>query len=68
MTLHVDIFEPGDPPGEPTLTHTVHGDTRADCERLIRTHAKYDRFLRAALTRPGMFKGIPLRHRERWEA
>jgi len=44
----------------PVLAHTAYGRTRDAAVAILRVHAKYDRFLRAALT-TRRFRGIPLR-------
>lgn len=54
----VNIFEGEDP--APVLSHIAYGETFAEAEQIIRVHAKYDSFLRAALEGRA-FRGIPLR-------
>lgn len=54
----VNIFEGTDP--DPVLSHVAYGGTYEEAERIIRVHAKYDSFLRAALEGRD-FKGIALR-------
>jgi hypothetical protein len=44
----------------PVLSHTAYGRTYAEAAAIVRVHAKYDSFLRAALT-TRRFRGIPLR-------
>lgn len=56
--LVASIFEGDDP--EPVLTHVAYGATYAEAEQVLRVHAKYDSFLRAALEGRA-FRGIPLR-------
>lgn len=57
MILIVETYENAD--ATPILVHEFIGSTRAECERIMRVHAKYDEFLRASLT-TGVFHGITL--------
>lgn len=57
MILVVETYEGN--AARPVLIHEFPGKTLKDCYRIMGVHAKYDAFLRAALT-TGVFHGITL--------
>jgi len=59
MTLIVDTYEGND--RHPILSHTFRATSLVECYRIMGLHAKYDSFLRAALT-TGDFHGIKVRN------
>ena len=61
--LQHDIYEGQDT--SPVLSHLFYGNTQQEALDVLHAHAKYDEFLRAALTTLD-FKGIPLRTTYRW--
>jgi hypothetical protein len=63
LLLQHDIYEGADT--SPVLTHLFYGQTQQEALDVLKAHAAYDEFLKAALTTKN-FKGIPLRTTSQW--